>query len=61
MRKLQSLRKFAGTVFACLAFFVAQKAATQVCFIFYQDEIPEKVREIKKRPRSIQLKNGQPI
>lgn len=52
MRKLQNMRKFAGTLFAYLAFFVAQTATTQVCFVFYQDEIPEKVREIKKKPHS---------
>jgi cyclic lactone autoinducer peptide len=38
----------AGTSFAFLAMIVAQSAATQVCIIFHQEEIPEKVKVLRK-------------
>ena len=42
------LRKHAGTTFALLALVAAQVASTRVSIIFYQDEIPEKVKALKK-------------
>lgn len=49
MKRLQFIRRIAGTSFAFLAFLVAQSASTQVCIIFHQDEIPEKVRTLNKK------------
>lgn len=48
MKKLRFLNRIVGTSFAFLALSVAQLATTQMCFIFYQEEIPEKVKELKK-------------
>jgi cyclic lactone autoinducer peptide len=44
MKRFQFLRKIAGTSFAFLALVVAQSAASQVCIIFHQEEIPEKLK-----------------
>lgn len=41
------LRKYVGTGIACMAFVVAQVAATQFSIIFYQDEVPEKVKNLR--------------
>ena len=48
MRKFKVLSKYTGTSFAFLALAVAQVASTRFSFIFYQDEIPEKVKMLKK-------------
>lgn len=44
MRRFHILRKIAGTSFAFLALVVAQSAASQVCIIFHQEEIPKQVK-----------------
>ncbi|SCP97787.1 hypothetical protein [Anaerobium acetethylicum] len=49
MKKLDFLRKYAGISFAFLALIVAQVASTQFSLIFFQDEVPEKVKELRKR------------
>lgn len=48
MKKLRSLSKYAGTAFAFLALAVAQVASTRFSVIFYQDEVPEKVKNSRK-------------
>lgn len=47
MKKLSFLGKYAGTTFACMALVVAQIASTRFSFIYYQDEVPEKVKMLK--------------
>lgn len=49
MKRFQFLRNIAGTSFAFLAFVVAQSAASQVCIIFHQEEIPDKVKALSKQ------------
>lgn len=46
MRGFNIIKKFVGTSFAFVALLVAQSATTSTSFIFYQDEIPEKVRAL---------------
>jgi len=48
MRKLKFLSKYAATTFAMLALVVAQVASTRFSVIFYQDEVPEKVKSLRK-------------
>jgi len=49
MRKLNILRNYVGPAFAFTALIVAQIASTQFSLIYYQDTIPEKVKELKKQ------------
>lgn len=46
MKKLGLLSKYVGTSFAFLALAVAQVASVRFSVIFYQDEIPEKVKTL---------------
>lgn len=48
MKIMKSIRKYAGSGVACMALVVAQVASTQYSFIFYQDEVPVKVKALKK-------------
>ncbi len=61
MRRFQFLRKMAGTSFAFLALIVAQSAATQVCIIFHQEEIPSRMKEVsvwyRRLDRLLQLRS----
>lgn len=38
-----------GGVIACMALLVAQLSTTQFCIIFYQDEVPEIVKNLSKK------------
>ncbi len=51
MRKLNILRNYVGPAFAFTALIVAQIASTQFSLIYYQDTIPEKVKELKKQEK----------
>lgn len=51
MKKMNWLTKRFGGVVACMALLVAQMAATQFCIIFYQDEVPESVRNLRKKTK----------
>lgn len=44
MKKLSFIRKYSGTTFAFAALLVAQVASTRFSLIFYQGEIPEKLK-----------------
>jgi len=48
MNKLKFSSKYAATTFAMLALVVAQVASTRFSVIFYQDEVPEKVKSLWK-------------
>ncbi|WP_341876821.1 hypothetical protein [Defluviitalea saccharophila] len=48
MKTVDILRKYVGTAFAIAAFVVAQSASTQFSFIYYQDIVPEKVKNLTK-------------
>ena len=49
MKKLKFPSKYvAGTTFAFLALAVAQAASTRFSVIFYQDEVPEKLKALRK-------------
>ena len=48
MKKLKFLNKYACTTFAMFVLVVAQVASTRFSVIFYQDEIPEKVKALRK-------------
>jgi hypothetical protein len=48
MKKCRRLLRCIGSAFACMVFFVAQAVSTQFSFIYYQDEIPEKVKALRK-------------
>lgn len=48
MKKLKFLSSYAGMSFAFLALAVAQVASTRFSVIFYQGEIPEKVKALRK-------------
>ncbi len=41
------IRKYGGTVFAFMALIVAQAASTRFSLIYYQDSVPEKVKNLK--------------
>lgn len=45
MMKLSFARKYSGMAFAFVALMVAQIASVQFSLIFYQSEIPEKLRK----------------
>lgn len=49
MKRLSVLRKYSGTTFAFVALIVAQMASSQFSFIYYQDEIPEKVKALNNK------------
>ncbi|MEA3423980.1 MAG: cyclic lactone autoinducer peptide [Bacillota bacterium] len=49
MKKLKFLNKYVGTTFAMFALVVAQVASTRFSVIFYQDEIPEKLKRFEKQ------------
>ncbi|MDF1618199.1 AgrD family cyclic lactone autoinducer peptide [Petrocella sp. FN5] len=44
MKKIGFVRKYSGTAFAFIALVVAQAASTQFSLIFYQSEIPNKLK-----------------
>jgi cyclic lactone autoinducer peptide len=48
MKKSSSITKSAGNILANVALHTAKRASTQFSYIFYQDEVPEKVKDLKK-------------
>lgn len=48
MKFLKNIRKFYGSAFAFAALLIANTASTQFSLIYYQESVPEKVRELKK-------------
>lgn len=48
MKKFKMVLRSLGSALACMAFFVAQAASSQFSFIYYQDQIPEKVKALRK-------------
>jgi cyclic lactone autoinducer peptide len=48
MKKVNFLHKYVGTAFAMFALVVAQIASTRFSVIFYQDEVPDKVKALRK-------------
>jgi len=42
------VKRFGGVV-AFMALLVAQQSTTQFCIIFYQDEVPEIVKNLNKK------------
>jgi hypothetical protein len=52
MKKLKFLNKYVGTTFAMFALVVAQIASTRFSVIFYQGEIPERVKSQKLYEKS---------
>lgn len=48
MKKLSFLTRSIGGMFACMALIVAQLASTQFSLIYYQDEVPKKVKDLRK-------------
>lgn len=51
LTRLNSLRKYAGTIFAFAVLVVAQVASAQFSFIFYQDAVPESVKTLKSKDK----------
>lgn len=49
MKMNHLVNKIVGNSVAFLALVVAQSAATNVCFIFHQEEIPEEVKALAKK------------
>ncbi len=47
MRVMNVIRKYSGMAFAFVALLAAQAASTQFSYIYYQDSVPEKVKELK--------------
>lgn len=48
MKKTSEISKSAGNMVANAALNVAKRASQQFSFIFFQEEIPDKVKELKK-------------
>jgi len=49
MRMKNVIRKYGGTAFAFMALIVAQAASTQFSYIYYQESVPNKVKELKSK------------
>lgn len=47
MRMMNVIRRYGGTAFAFVALVVAQVASTQFSYIYYQNPVPMKVKELK--------------
>lgn len=48
MKIFKILSKKGGSAFAFIALLTAQAASTQFSYIYYQELVPEKVRDLKK-------------
>jgi cyclic lactone autoinducer peptide len=46
MRRINVIRRYCGTAFAFVALVVAQVASTQFSYVYYQDSVPMKVKEL---------------
>jgi len=49
MEKRNLISRNIGNTFANIVRSAAEVSSTQSCLIFYQDEVPEKVRNLQKR------------
>lgn len=49
MKKSNEISKSAGNMLANAALNVAKRASQQFSFIFFQEEVPDKVKELKNK------------